>query len=103
MSGPIPDKLGNLANLRELHLHDNRLSGPIPDKLGNLANLRELYLYSNFTLSGPLPRSFTGLTSLTTLWLDGTELCTPADDEFQTWLRGVENKSFVFNCARLEH
>ncbi|WP_420448358.1 leucine-rich repeat domain-containing protein [Candidatus Palauibacter sp.] len=54
LSGPIPPELGDLANLRELHLWINQLSGPIPPELGNLANLRSLNLGIN-RLSGPIP------------------------------------------------
>ena len=34
LSGEIPSGLGNLSNLKSLHLNDNRLSGDIPIELG---------------------------------------------------------------------
>ena len=100
LNGAIPAELGGLSNLRSLGLGDNQLSGPIPAELGSLLNLRGLLLSDNSTLSGPLPGPFTGLTSLTTLWLDGTELCAPTDSEFQAWLHGLETTLGVVNCVR---
>ena len=46
--------MGQLANLEELHLHNNRLRGEIPAELGQLANLEELRLYNN-QLRGEIP------------------------------------------------
>ena len=89
LSGPIPVELGSLANLQYVNLSNNQLSGSIPAELGSLANLQWLHLYDNSTLSGPLPGSLTGLTSLTGLSLDGTDLCAPTENEFQTWLQGA--------------
>ena len=122
LSGPIPAELGNLSNLTDLHLQNNQLSGPIPvelgslsnlqylwlgnnelsesipEELGSLSNMEELSLSDNPAISNPLPGSFTGLTSLTTLWLYGTELCTPADAAFQTWLQGIERTAGASIC-----
>ena len=55
LSGEIPPELGNLSNLRWLHLYSNQLSGDIPSELGNLSNLESLLL-SNNQLSGDIPQ-----------------------------------------------
>ena len=102
LSGEIPAELGSLSNLLSLYLLDNQLSGAIPVEMGSLSKLQTLWIHGNSTLSGPLPKSLTGLTSLLYLNLDGTELCAPMDDGFQMWLQGVENKDGVVNCASSE-
>ena len=99
LNGGIPAELGSLSNLQSLWLYSNQLSGGIPAELGSLSNLERIDFSGNSTLSGPLPESLTGLTSLRTLSLDGTALCTPKDDGFQTWLQCIETKSGVVNCV----
>ena len=102
LSGEIPSELGSLSNLRFLYLSGNQLSGEIPSELGSLSNLRILYLFGNPSLSGPLPGSFTGLTSLNSLDLTATGLCAPTDAAFQAWLRGIAYRHGVVNCAAEE-
>ena len=87
LNGEIPAELGSLSSLEGLILNTNQLSGGIPAELGNLSNLRILSISGNSGLSGPLPGSFTGLTSLTSLLLSGTGLCAPTDAAFQAWVR----------------
>ena len=99
LTGTIPSELAAPSNLEQLFLADNQLSGEIPAELGNLSNLRQLDLRDNPTLSGPLPASFTGLTSLTYLRLDGTQLCAPTDAAFQAWLGRIGDRSGVVDCA----
>ncbi len=98
LSGPIPAEIASLTNLTELDLSENQLSGPIPSELGSLTKLEDLWLFGN-QLSGPLPGTFTGLTNLERLSIEGTGLCAPTDAAFQAWLRGVDDKSGVVNCA----
>ena len=99
LSGQIPSQLGHLSNLYNLWLRDNRLSGQVPSDLGRLANLDSLILSGNPNLSGPLPGSFTGLTSLNQLYVHGTGLCAPTDAAFRSWLAGVGDKFVgVVNC-----
>ena len=73
LSGSIPSELGNLSNLKSLYLDGNGLSGSIPSELGNLSNLRGLYLDDN-NLSGEIPSSLGNLSNLQVLYLDNNQL-----------------------------
>lgn len=90
LSGTIPPELGQLNNLEDLRLQDNTLTGSLPSELGSLTNLRRLNLSNNQALSGPVPRSFFELT-LSGLYLGGTSLCVPLEDEFENWLSGISD------------
>ena len=81
-----------------LDLDENELNGKMPSELGNLSNLQRLYLNDNSGLSGPLPGSSTGLTSLTYLDLSGTGVCAPTDASFQAWLENIATRLGVVNC-----
>ena len=59
--GQWPPELGNLLELTELFLNDNRLSGEIPRELGNLTQLIRLDLWDN-ELTGPIPLELGNLT-----------------------------------------
>ena len=90
LSGPIPARVWNLANLRVIRWNGNNLSGPIPVELGNLTKLEDLFLNFN-ELSGPLPSSITNLRQLVRLFInDNAGLCAPADAVFQEWLATVD-------------
>lgn len=103
LQGEIPAALGQLKNLRTLHLAGNRLTGPLPRELGALSNLLALDLSGNQVtgeipvelgqltqlvvlklndnqLSGEIPSALGGLPNLQTLWIGGNELtgCLPA-------------------------
>ncbi|OUM60066.1 hypothetical protein PIROE2DRAFT_14258 [Piromyces sp. E2] len=80
LKGSIPEDIGNLMNLEELELFDNKLTGPIPDSLGKLSNLNRLILNKN-QLSGPIPSTIGDLKSLTLLWLQENQL-TSIPEEF---------------------
>ena len=100
---PIADWDGVTVNgtplrVTRLILPRRQLSGEIPSELGNLTNLQRLYLNDNSGLSGPLPGSFTGLTSLTHLDLSGTGVCAPTDTSFQAWLESIATRLGVVNC-----
>ena len=88
--------LGDLNKLTSLYLENNSLSGGIPASLGGLTQLKLLWVHNNTDMSGPLPGALTGMTSLDTLRLDGTDLCVPRTDAFQTWLDGIETKQFEY-------
>ena len=96
LTGSIPTSLGDLENLEWMWLENNKLSGGIPASLGDLTALKGLFLQNNKDMSGPLPGALTGLTSLDVLRLDGTGLCVPRTDAFQTWLDGIETKQFDY-------
>ena len=73
LTGEIPPELGNLGKLRELRLHGNRLTGEIPPELGNLGKLRELRLYEN-QLTGAIPPELGNLVNLWYLNLSKNQL-----------------------------
>ena len=91
LSGALPSALGNLAKLELLSVEENRLSGPIPPEFGNLPKLKYLRVDNNGSLTGALPNSLTGLAELVQFYFDGTGLCAPVDEGFQTWFSGIED------------
>ena len=98
LTGTIPTWLGSLADLEGLYLWGNQLTGEIPSQLGNLTNLTDLYLSAN-QLTGMVPQTLAGLTMLESFsFYNNPGLCSPVDDAFQTWLRGI---SIVYgsSCA----
>ena len=76
LRGPIPQKLGDLSDLRYLTLQDNELTGQIPAELGNLTNLHTLRLglLGTNQLTGPIPPELGRLTKLELLSLTGNQL-----------------------------
>ena len=80
LTGPIPEALGNLANLIELYLWGNELTGPVPEELGSLANLERLVLSEN-GLTGPIPEELGSLANLEWLYLSENELTGPVPEE----------------------
>ncbi len=73
LSGPIPEELGRLTELRELDLGSNRFSGSIPPELWDLDRLQSLRLGWN-QLSGEIPPELGRLTALRELDLGGNRL-----------------------------
>ena len=74
LTGKIPADLGNLANLRELRIRNNRLlTGEIPAELGNLTKLQSLHLNNN-QLTGEIPAELGNLTKLQSLHLNNNQL-----------------------------
>ncbi|KAF7051827.1 hypothetical protein CFC21_060022 [Triticum aestivum] len=78
LTGPVPASLGNLtASLKNLLLFDNRLSGELPASLGGLRLLESFRAGGNSDLSGPIPDSFSKLSSLVVLGLAETKISGP--------------------------
>ncbi|GJP37169.1 hypothetical protein CLOM_g21605 [Closterium sp. NIES-68] len=76
LSGPIPCSLYTISSLQELNLQENNLTGAlIPDSSASILSpsLESLDVGGN-ALSGPIPASIGGLTSLCHLALDRNEL-----------------------------
>ena len=95
LSGPIPAELGLLVRLASLDLSGNGLSGPVPAALGNLEGLGVLNLGDN-DLRGLVPPDWTRLSRLEILRLDGTGVCAPPDEEFQSWLQGIADRHLAY-------
>ena len=72
-----------LATLGDLRLSDNDLTGPIPPELTRLTNLRQLFVDNNSGLIGGIPQGFVDIELETVRW-QGTQLCSPANEAFQT-------------------
>ncbi|WP_052323402.1 leucine-rich repeat domain-containing protein [Flexithrix dorotheae] len=89
LTGQIPGSLAALTSCVYFAVGINDLDGAAPDFLGNLSELSEIYLNNNKKLTGPLPNSLTQLTKLGTLHFFDTELCAPDNDEFKTWLANI--------------
>ena len=68
LNGSIPQQIGTLTHLKELHLGFNNLTGELPLSLANLSQLEYLFL-SNNRLHGSIPPEFGKMTNLTYLYL----------------------------------
>ena len=79
-----------------LDLSQNGLSGELLVSLASLDLLRELRLDGNGQLGGRLWSRMTVL-PLRTLSYDSTDLCTPANPGFRTWLRSISSHSGTGN------
>ncbi|KAL6905985.1 hypothetical protein ACP4OV_003586 [Aristida adscensionis] len=63
LGGRLSDRIGQLAALRRLSLHDNAVGGPVPAALGFLPDLRGVYLFNN-RFAGAVPASLGGCAAL---------------------------------------
>jgi Leucine-rich repeat (LRR) protein len=93
LSGCIPQKLGNLVNLKELYLHRDDLTGSIPCTVGNLTKLSIFYLYEN-QFSGYLPRELGYLVNLEYLKVSGNKLIGYIPNSF-----GISQSSLSSICG----
>ncbi|CAL9210606.1 unnamed protein product [Musa hybrid cultivar] len=98
LAGPLPEFLGTMHSLSVLKLSYNNLTGTIPasysglplqilwlnnqigpkltgslDVIASMTMLKDVWLHGN-QLTGPIPSSIGGLTSLTRLWLNNNLL-----------------------------
>ena len=81
LQGQIPPEIGGLSKLSSLQLgRGYALTGPLPDELFDLPELRYLYL-SGFNLGGPLPPEIARLTQLQSLNLSSSGLGGPLPPE----------------------
>ena len=85
--GVTADTLGHVT---ELDLVGNGLAGRLPGTLGNLPGVKVLRIGDN-ALDGRLPLSLTAL-DLDEFHYGGTNLCEPADANFQRWLEGIASR-----------
>jgi Leucine-rich repeat (LRR) protein len=73
LAGPLPS-LSKLSNLKTLILNKTQLEGIIPTGWGDLSRLETLDLSEMGRVNSAIPQSFTKLSRLTTLILDGTPI-----------------------------
>lgn len=97
LTGAIPSELGDLANLLFLELHQNQLSGELPEELGDLESLSSMRLDHNSGLTGAIPQAFIDIPLRSFYW-DGTDLCSPDNQEFQDWLDGLDHNKGEGKC-----
>ena len=89
-----------IGRVTELDLNRNGLAGWLPPQLGQMARMTELRIGGN-SLSGRLPESLTAL-SLRELHYADTELCTPPDASFRSWLTTISSHEGTgVECAPL--
>lgn len=63
ISGPMPDELFELKNLKVLSISENGITGTIDTRLGTLTDLNEFYCYGN-EVEGQIPEEIGQLTKL---------------------------------------
>ena len=94
----IPRELGNLRSLIRLDFSDMTwLDGSLPPEFGQLSNLKELDV-SDSGMDGALPQELIKVRLELFHW-NGTRLCSPGNQEFQAWLRGIGNHQGGSTCG----
>ncbi len=96
LQGQIPPEIGGLSSLTSLRLGGSyALTGPLPEELFDLPELRNLNLRS-FELGGPLPPEIAGLTQLESLNLARTGLGGPLPAEIAQ-LKNLRHLDLYYN------
>jgi Leucine-rich repeat (LRR) protein len=80
--GSIPESLGNIATLETINLENNQLSGIIPMTFEGLTKLKQLHLQNN-ELTGPLPGFFAAFPDLTVIRLENNGLSGSLPGDFR--------------------
>jgi hypothetical protein len=73
LNGTIPTSIGNLSQLREIHIRGLGVRGTIPESIGNLSQLQILDI-SYTQLTGKIPESIGDLVQLTWIILINNQL-----------------------------
>ena len=87
----IPAEWGDMESLEKLDLSHVGLREKVPPQLGNLKNLRWLDISYN-VFQGSIPREFMNLKLEKFDWRATQQLCAPADEEFQAWLKSIPDQ-----------
>jgi Leucine-rich repeat (LRR) protein len=80
LNGIIPESLGELKELRTLHLYNNQgvsrpnnITGSLPQRIGELIELRDVAIYRNH-LTGELPSSIGNCTKIWRMYLYSNQI-----------------------------
>ena len=71
LEGSLPPSIGQITTLKVFVASRNTLTGTFPDEYGQLSNLQQLWLFSNNFNGSRIPTSWAGMSSLTSIELDG--------------------------------
>ncbi|VVB11775.1 unnamed protein product [Arabis nemorensis] len=83
LSGPLPTNIGVLNQLEAFSLEGNRFTGPIPSSISNLTRLSQLNLGNNL-LTGTIPLGIANLKLISSLNFGGNRLSGTIPDIFKS-------------------
>ncbi|KAF3516717.1 hypothetical protein DY000_02060413 [Brassica cretica] len=83
ITGPFPQFLFRLPQLKFVYIENHRLSGPLPVNIGSLSQIEAFSLEGN-RFTGPIPTSISNLTKLSQLNLGGNRLSGTIPDIFKS-------------------